>query len=226
MTDLFYLNGQIRMPVDGVPFADPPEMKAKSLPLTGFYSRTLGRELDLNVDAVPVKISGVEGSISLNIDTVDLAGVGQPADAPWDGAGTSASAVAVQKFAAQLLNAIRTLLQGYLKVSTGDGFAASGKAPVSGNFTGAGSGDPFTPLAGRGFNVIIGTPGVALGGTVIQIERALDGVNFSPLTFSDGTVINYATGVNIVRGEDQTGVPYRLRCTAYGGTAVGWRISQ
>jgi hypothetical protein len=97
---------------------------------------------------------------------------------------------------------------------------ASGRAPIAGNRTTAGNVGPFTPIAGRAFNVTIaGGEGVSA-----QIERSFDaGANWYvkyraadlaalPPTFSDT--------------ESEVGVQYRVVVTAIASGTVTIRLSQ
>lgn len=224
---LFWLNGDIRYQVLGVPNATATQRRAKSYPIMGLYSPSLDAPWDPAVDQIPVIISGVEGAVTLNVDSVDFAALGLTSDAPWDGEAPEASTVGLQKFIALTMAEVWTTLQGTLKADVGQGYAPSGKAVASGVLDAIETAaESFTPLAGRGFNLLIGAPGASLGGSTVILERALDGVTFHPVTAGDGTPVSYTAGVNIVRGEDQSDVPYRLRCTVYGGTPIAWRISQ
>jgi hypothetical protein len=103
--------------------------------------------------------------------------------------------------------------------------APSGVAPVVGTFSSVGSSAALTPLAGRGLNIEIGTPGASLGGSIVELHRALDGTNFKPLTYPDGTKVSFNKGVSYSRSEDQVGVPYKLVCVTFVAN-VPYRMSQ
>lgn len=94
---LFWLNGDIRSPVLGIPHATPTERRMKSFPITGLYSESLDAVWDPNIDELKVSIAGVESAITLNVDSIDFAALGSPADEAWDGEALEAGSIGIQK---------------------------------------------------------------------------------------------------------------------------------
>jgi hypothetical protein len=97
-------------------------------------------------------------------------------------------------------------------------------SPVIGTFAATGLSVPFAPIAGRDFNIQIGTPGSA--SATVRLERSLDGgVTYRALTYPDGTIIQWTAGVNTSWQEIESGALYRLNCTAY-TSSTPYRVSQ
>jgi len=103
--------------------------------------------------------------------------------------------------------------------------AASGLTPLTGTFTTPGPSASFTPIAGRGFDIVISG---AFSGS-IQLERQLNGV-WQPLTVSAGGAITqlylYAADASDIAVEPQAGVPYRLNCTTLTSGTPSYSVSQ
>lgn len=111
------------------------------------------------------------------------------------------------------------------EIGTGVGTAASGVATVTGTFAATGQSAAFTPISGRDFNISLGTPGTALGDTVV-LERSFNsGSTWAAVTYPDGTVVSWTVGINTSWSDDEASVQYRLNCTAW-TTSVAYRISQ
>jgi hypothetical protein len=106
-----------------------------------------------------------------------------------------------------------------------DNDKVTGKDPVIGTFSAVGQSVAFTPLAERDFNIRIGTPGVALGDTIVLERIFLGASTWYPVTYPDGTIVSWTSGVNTSWSECEVGVQYRLNCTAW-TLAATYRISQ
>lgn len=114
---------------------------------------------------------------------------------------------------------------GQLVVSSGGSLPPSGVTPVTGTFSGTGSSANFTPVysASRYINLTISGTFVA----TMQFKRSFDnGVTWFPLT-ADGTLISQFTSpVSEQFSETESGVLYKLECTAYTSGSPVYRISQ
>jgi hypothetical protein len=69
---------------------------------------------------------------------------------------------------------------------------------------------------------------VSLWGTFVgsvRVERSFDGTNWLPLT-ALGTAINFTGPCSETFDEAETGVQYRLNCTAYTSGTINYRMSQ
>lgn len=94
---------------------------------------------------------------------------------------------------------------------------------ASGTFTGTGVGAALQPAMNRGFNLSIWGTFVA----TITLQRSFDGgTTYIPVTYSDGTQINYSVPGSGSWQEAESGVLYALNCTAFTSGTVNWRLSQ
>lgn len=156
--------------------------------------------------------------------------IGETSDAAWDG--TSAGGVI------GVLKAIWTRLSGVgikvgssalsvtnpLFVSLSNG--ASGVSPVTGAFTATGYSAPFTPIPGRPFNFSgwLDVSGSFVG--TITLERSFDGgVTKLPLTALGSPLFSLTTPFSEREQEDESGVQFFLRCTAFTSGKMNYRIS-
>jgi hypothetical protein len=105
----------------------------------------------------------------------------------------------------------------------GAGYAASGLASVTGAFGATGSSATFAPLGGRKFNASIW--GTFVG--TVQLQRSFDsGTTWLPLTSNGTQLETFTAPASEQWQEDESGVLYRLICTAYTSGTVNYRISQ
>lgn len=75
------------------------------------------------------------------------------------------------------------------------------------------------------FNVWINVPSAFVG--TAALERTPNaGTTWYPVTWSDGTAVTWTAGVSVTWAEPESGVSYRVRCTAYTSGSFTWRISQ
>lgn len=134
--------------------------------------------------------------------------IGEAADAAWTGTGTASVIAALKALALRL---------------GGAADMASGKSPVTGTFTATGASTSFTPVAGRGFNA-------SLWGTFsgsVRLERSFDaGTTWLPLTAAGNALYVFTAAGSEVAEEPETGVLYRLSCTAFSSGTINYRISQ
>jgi hypothetical protein len=92
---------------------------------------------------------------------------------------------------------------------------------VSGVLTSAVAG-PQVMLQGN-FNIVLW--GTFVGAVVP--ERSFDGgTTFLQLTFSDGTPVAFTTPVSATWSEPESGVIYRVRCSAFTSGTINWRLSR
>jgi len=94
-------------------------------------------------------------------------------------------------------------------------------AYLIGQFSGPGVSAPV-PMEGD-FNVSL-----AVGFTaVVQLERQfVNDAAWFPVTYVDGSVIQWSAPLSTVMSEPEQGVVYRLRCTSFTSGPVSFRISQ
>lgn len=140
---------------------------------------------------------------------------------------TSAADLASAPSAANLeLTGSTALTEAQLRASAIDiepAYSASGKAALSGAFNLAGQSADFTPIAGRAFNVSIWGTFVA----AVRLERSFDaGATWLPLTANGTALMSFSGPVSEQWSDDEVGVRYRLKCTAYTSGTVNYRISQ
>lgn len=183
---LFIMNGEARSPIVGVPFANMSQRRGKSTPVFGLFSPSTGDIFDPNVDALPVIISGVEGSVTLNVDSVDFGALGLPGDLPWDGDALEASNNAIQKFMAlTLVDQWIRLADGTAKAGLVAGTAEIGKVGMQQQVV-VDVAIPTTPSLSAAIDLGVARP-VALQvpagweGTSIAFDASHDGVTFAPL---------------------------------------------
>jgi hypothetical protein len=93
---------------------------------------------------------------------------------------------------------------------------------VTGTFTATGQSSSFRPIPGRPFNIDIRGTFVAS----VQLERSFDGSNWSPITAAGTQLYAWTAAASEVAEEAESGVQYRLNCTAYTSGTVTYRISQ
>jgi hypothetical protein len=104
-----------------------------------------------------------------------------------------------------------------------NGVPASGLTAIVGSFSAIGQSAPFTPIAGRDFNIHLIFSG-AIG--QVNLERSFDEINFFPLTGSGVGIMRFTADANEQWGDSEVGVQYRLNCTALSAGSVIYRISQ
>lgn len=81
-------------------------------------------------------------------------------------------------------------------------------------------------MAPRGdFNVSLWVETGTFAATVI-LERRFDGGTWLPVSYIDGTALSWTGPVSATLSEYENGCEYRLRCTAYSGSPISYRISQ
>jgi hypothetical protein len=91
---------------------------------------------------------------------------------------------------------------------------------TTGTFTG--TGQSATPVADGDFNLSLSGTFVA----TVQVERSFDaGTTWLPVTYVDGSALNWTAPVSTTLNEPESGVLYRLNCTAYTSGTVTYRIS-
>lgn len=102
----------------------------------------------------------------------------------------------------------------------------SGKAPVINALAAVSAGDPFLPVAGRDFNIVIGGTFSA----VVLLERSFDYDPDNPGAATWYTVVTDATRQllpeSFIWNEPEFYVIYRIRCTGYTSGTINARISQ
>lgn len=132
--------------------------------------------------------------------------IGETGDDAWSGTG-SASVIAVLKGL-------------YARVAAD---IASGKTAVASTFTATGASASFAPISRRGFNV-------SLWGTFVgtaRLERSFDGgTTWLPLTAAGIALYTWTAPASEIAEEPETGVLYRLACTAYTSGTINYRVSQ
>jgi hypothetical protein len=106
----------------------------------------------------------------------------------------------------------------------------NGAAAVSGSLTVAGTSAPFTPVAGRNFNVAVWstagtTAGTTLNGT-IALTRSTDGTIFLPLTAAGNQIEVFTAVASESWSESQANVPYELNCSSISTGTIYYRFSQ
>ena len=100
--------------------------------------------------------------------------------------------------------------------------SASGKTPVTGSFAATGQSAAFTPIAGRDFNIAMSGTFVA----TVQLEQSFDGTNWLAIKVDDTQLCVFtSTGVRSW-ANSESGVQFRLNCTAYSSGTVTYRVSQ
>jgi hypothetical protein len=91
---------------------------------------------------------------------------------------------------------------------------------TAGTFTG--TGQSATPSPDGDFNV-------SLWGTfaaTVQLERSFDaGATLLPVTYVDGSALSWSGPVSTTLSEPESGLLYRLNCTAFTSGTVNYRIS-
>ena len=66
----------------------------------------------------------------------------------------------------------------------------------------------------------------AFVGTLV-LERSFDaGTTFLPVTFSDGTPVSFTAVASGTWSEPESGMLYRIRCSAWTSGTANWQISQ
>lgn len=98
---------------------------------------------------------------------------------------------------------------------------AKGASTVSGVFSAVNSG-VFRPAIGQSFNIsLFGTSPPA----TVTLYRALDGINYQPVTYADGTAIAWTGAAETSWEEGESNIPYKLVAS---GTSATWsyRFSQ
>jgi hypothetical protein len=110
--------------------------------------------------------------------------------------------------------------------------AASGISSVAGTFVAAGNSAPFTPAAGRSFNIAVWpagnaapAPGTSLTGTVYLARSTDGGTTLLPLTASGTQLEAFTTTASESWTESQVGVTYELVCTGTPANPIAYRIS-
>lgn len=109
------------------------------------------------------------------------------------------------------------LTQGQFAIGQAVGFAST-----SGTFSGM--------TAGASLAVLNKTFNITLSGTFVgiaRLERSFDaGVTWFAATFADGTVAAWSVPASTGWSEPESGVLYRLNCTAFTSGPIAWRLSQ
>lgn len=114
--------------------------------------------------------------------------------------------------------------------AAGAAFAASGKVAVASTFSATGQSAAFSPAGGRLFNA-------SLWGTFVgsvQLERTFDGqaavtagtATWLPITAGAAQLYAWTAPASEQAVESETGVLYRLNCTAFTSGLINYRISQ
>jgi hypothetical protein len=102
----------------------------------------------------------------------------------------------------------------------------SRRPAVTGTFTATGQSASFTPTVGIG--KLVPAFNMSLWGTfvaTIALERSFDaGTTWLPLT-ALGNAISFTGAATEVFDEPESGVIYRLNCTAYTSGTVNYRLS-
>jgi hypothetical protein len=96
-----------------------------------------------------------------------------------------------------------------------------GRRSVAGAFTAIGQSDP---------GEFFGQLNFSLWGTfvaTVSIERSFDGgATYLPVTNEYGVAYSWSAPMSIVVDEPESGVLYRLNCTAYTSGTINYRVSQ
>lgn len=101
--------------------------------------------------------------------------------------------------------------------------ARAGKDPITAACTGAAQGTAwFRPVTGRRFNIDVSGTFVA----TVAVERSFDDGATARAVTVNGTAITRTAAASESLSEDENGVLYRLRCTAWTSGTVNLRISQ
>lgn len=156
--------------------------------------------------------------------------IGETADSAWDGT-SSGGVIGVLKAIWARLSGIGVAIGGSavsvtnpLPATLANG--ASGKSPVTGSFTAIGYSSPFTPIPGRPFNLSGWLdPAGSFVGTIV-LERSFDGgVTKLPLTALGSSLFSLTGPFSEMMQEDEYGVQYFLRCTAFTSGKMNYRVS-
>ncbi len=96
------------------------------------------------------------------------------------------------------------------------------RALIAGSFAGTGASAAIA-VAGR-FNITLG----GFGNATVKIERSFDGGSTWHVASRDaaGAEATYTANASLVADEPETGVLYRLNCTALSSGPIAYRISQ
>lgn len=102
-------------------------------------------------------------------------------------------------------------------------------SPIAGTFTATGQSNPFAPevdlrgARGGRFNVTLSGTFVA----TVKLERTFDnGSTWHVVAKSDFAEAAFTAPVSFMVEEPESGVQYRVNCTAYTSGTVTYRISQ
>lgn len=105
-------------------------------------------------------------------------------------------------------------------------YGASGVSDVASTFTATGQSSTFPQAAGRPFNIWLSNSGTA----VIQLEASPDGgTTWFPLYAGGQQLYVWSYSGSALKEqavETQSGLLYRLNCTAYTTGTVSYRMSQ
>lgn len=165
--------------------------------------------------------------------------IGEAADAAWSGTGPASVIAALKGLYARLGGVILAAGSAVigrvgLQVSGADLSAAnpvpvtavdmaSGKTAVAATFTATGVSASFAPVSRRGFNVSLW--GTFVG--AVRLERSFDGgTTWLPLTAAGIALYAWTAPASEIAEEPETGVIYRLSCTAFTSGTINYRVSQ
>lgn len=153
--------------------------------------------------------------------------IGETSDAAWDGT-SSSGAIGILKAIWSRLSGVGLKVGSNALSITNPIFVtlangASGVSSVTGTFTAVGYSAPFTPTPGRPFN--LSAWGTFVG--TVTLERSFDGgVTKLPLTALGSSLFSLTAPFSEIVQEDEYGVQYFLRCTAFSSGTINYRISQ
>ena len=143
--------------------------------------------------------------------------LGDATDQPYSGTGSGS-----------MISVLKAILQRGLAQS-GIALTASGVTPSAGTFAAVGPSTPFTPTAGRPFNVVLWgastAPGASLSGTVYLARSTDGGATYLPLTASGSQIESFTQVASESWTEYQVGVTYELVCSSE-TQPINWRFSQ
>lgn len=93
---------------------------------------------------------------------------------------------------------------------------------AQGSFTSAGTQSAVMLFKG-GFNITLSGTFVA----TVALERSFDlATTWNPITYIDGSPVQWTAAVSTPFEEIEDGVVYRLNCIAFVSGSVNWRLSQ
>jgi len=99
---------------------------------------------------------------------------------------------------------------------------------LTGTFGATGQSSSFVPSVSRAFNVsVYGTFSAA-----VQLERSFDDTTWLPLTVGTTQLYTWSSAggsevkYSEIAAEIESGVSYRLNCTAYTSGTINYRVSQ